>query len=259
MKPTASLREVEAERVVPWGSPAQYAWHVARYRFALSLARGNRVLDVGSGEGYGAALMAESAKHVVGVDYSPAAVEHARDRYEHPNLTFVEADVRSLPGPPESFDLVTCFEVLEHIDDHRALLDGIQRALVPGGTLLMSSPNAELERLHELVTGREHYAYHVNVLTAGGFEALLGHHFTDVMLYGQYARGNRLRFVLKLMDRYNLRHRLMRSRSLQIGVSQRVMGTPTEGSTSADDVEFSRLMVRQSPIVLARARLPKQF
>jgi hypothetical protein len=148
---------------------------------------------------------------------------------------------------------------LEHVEDHEALLAGIRRALVPGGTLLLSSPNDELERLHERVTGREHYEYHVNVLSHRALASLLGRHFEDVTLYGQFAKGNRVRFVLKLVDRYNLRHRLLRSRSLQVGVSQNLLGTPRDGAITSSDVEFSRLMVRQSPILLAQARLPRQI
>jgi SAM-dependent methyltransferase len=257
MKPTDSLRDIEEERVVPWGAPEQYAWHVARYQFASTWAKGHRVLDVGTGEGYGAALMANVAEHVTAVDYSPAAVEHARQQYGRPNLEFVQADVRELSTPPTSFDLVTCFEVLEHIDDHAALLDGLRSALAPGGRLLLSCPNAELERLHERATGREHYEYHVNVLSHTELRRRLQTYFGDVSLYGQYARGNRLRFALKLADRYNLRHRLLRSRRAQVGISKSVMGIPAEGRTAPSDILFSRLLVRQSPIILAHARLPR--
>jgi SAM-dependent methyltransferase len=257
MKPTDSLREIEEERVVPWGAPEPYAWHLSRYIFASKMAHDARVLDVGAGEGFGAALLAEVADHVVGVDYSPAAVEHARRQYDRSNLDFVQADVRELPTAPASFDLVTCFEVLEHIEDHTALLQGIRQALVTGGSLLLSAPNAELERLHERATGREHYEYHVNVLDHGDLRRLLLKHFGEVQLYGQYAKGNRLRFALKLADRYNLRHRILRSRRLQVGISQSVMGTAQEGTARPADFSFSRVMTRQSPIILAHARLPR--
>ncbi|HEV7808612.1 MAG TPA: class I SAM-dependent methyltransferase [Solirubrobacteraceae bacterium] len=256
MKPTDSLRDIEQERVVPWGSPQQYAWHEARYRFALSLARGARVLDVGSGEGYGPAILAAEAAHVVGVDYSPAAVEHARTKYVGNNLEFMETDVRRLAFPAGSFDLVTCFEVLEHIDDQAALLEGIRGGLVPAGTLLLSCPNAELENLYERVTGREHYAYHVNVVDYQALRQLLKQHFATVEFFGQFTRGNRLRMVLKMIDRYNIRHRIVRSRRLQAKIGARVMGTAYE-TGSPDDVQFSRLMAKQSPIVLARARCPR--
>jgi len=75
-KPDRSLRELDQERIVPWGDKRLFAWHLARYRFALQFLAQNRALDVGCGEGYGAMLMASHAREVVAVDYSPAAINH---------------------------------------------------------------------------------------------------------------------------------------------------------------------------------------
>ena len=55
--------------------------HLHRYFFAADLAEGKRVLDLGSGEGYGSAILAERAKSVLGVELDPEAVRHASARY----------------------------------------------------------------------------------------------------------------------------------------------------------------------------------
>ena len=81
----ASSLEFTGERMVPDAVDldSQCYWeHIYRYRFASQYARGQRVLDVACGEGYGsAALSAAGAVSVVGVDISPDTVQHARKKY----------------------------------------------------------------------------------------------------------------------------------------------------------------------------------
>jgi len=100
------LRET-GERLLPDDQRGKilHAEHLARYRFTAALARGRRVLDAASGEGYGTAMLAAaSASGVVGVDSAPEAVAHAREKY---GLDYREADVAELPFPDASFDLET--------------------------------------------------------------------------------------------------------------------------------------------------------
>ncbi|MBZ0253018.1 MAG: methyltransferase domain-containing protein, partial [Candidatus Methylomirabilis sp.] len=103
------------ERYVPDRGWAAIAYeHLARYLFSAGPAEGRRVLDVGSGEGYGARLLAETASEVVGVDVSEEAISHAAAKYAagRANLTYRRASATALPFPAASFDLVTCFEML---------------------------------------------------------------------------------------------------------------------------------------------------
>lgn len=119
------------------------AEHVARYTWAGALATGKRVLDAGCGTGYGSELLARSgAIDVVGIDIDAETVAAAGRAA--PQATFEVADVRELPAALGEFDLIVCFEVLEHLDDPTAALDRLAQALRPDGVLAVSSPNRDV-------------------------------------------------------------------------------------------------------------------
>jgi 2-polyprenyl-3-methyl-5-hydroxy-6-metoxy-1,4-benzoquinol methylase len=75
-----------------------------------------------------------------GADASAWMVERARERC--PGARFDVGTLESLELDAESFDVVTLFDVLEHLDDPRAALVRVKRWLRPGGLLVMSLPNA---------------------------------------------------------------------------------------------------------------------
>ena len=117
------------------------AEHIARYRWAASFCDGRRVLDAGCGAGYGAELLNQAgAASVVGIDTSTAALALARLAVTD-GVTCELGDVTALSHPDDSFDLVVCFEVIEHVADPERVLDELSRVLRPDGLLLLSSPN----------------------------------------------------------------------------------------------------------------------
>ncbi|MGV9825194.1 class I SAM-dependent methyltransferase [Gordonia sp. NPDC003429] len=129
------------ERTVP-GIPAENYWfrrHEIAYAAVADECAGRRVLEAGSGEGYGAAMLGAAGAHVTCVDYDPSAVEHTRRRY--PGLTVVQANLVDLPLPDGSVDVVVNFQVIEHLWDQARFVDECFRVLSPGGRLMMSTPN----------------------------------------------------------------------------------------------------------------------
>lgn len=175
--------EFTGERFTPECVREIWYEHMHRYAFAQPLAKGLRVLDAACGEGYGAALMADVASAVVGLDVSKETVVHARQRYgSRRNLSFDVADCTRLDHlPAASFDLITSFETLEHVEAQERMLDGFARLLKPDGVLLVSTPD---KRNYSDIPGTVN-PYHVRELYRDEFETLLGERFAAFRLFGQ--------------------------------------------------------------------------
>ncbi|MET8993640.1 glycosyltransferase [Amycolatopsis sp. NPDC004169] len=175
------LIEWTGERCVPWTDDLQVIYeHYHRYAFAARFAAGKRVLDLASGEGYGSALMARSATGVVGLELDPVTVEHARRAY--PGLRF---EVGSITDPSalegEEFDVITCFEAIEHVEEQDRLMELVRNRLAPGGVFLCSTPDTEVYS-HD--HGNEN-PYHVHELTGPAFRSLLSRSFAHVVVLRQ--------------------------------------------------------------------------
>ena len=136
------MAEFTGERLIPGEVDIDLLnEHMARYHFAVRLARGKRVLDAGCGAGYGSAELADVAESVTGIDIAPVAVEYARAHYPLPNLAFEEASCTQLPYADGAFDLIVAFEVIEHLENWRDFLQEVRRVLAPAGQVIVSTPN----------------------------------------------------------------------------------------------------------------------
>ena len=136
--------EFTGERVIPGQvDPDLWAEHISRYAFASRFAPGARVLDLGCGAGYGTAELAARARFAIGIDLAPEAIAHAKTAYPSANVSFVPASATGLPFRDRSFELVTAFEVIEHLTDWRTLLSEARRLLHADGVFLVSTPNKE--------------------------------------------------------------------------------------------------------------------
>jgi 2-polyprenyl-3-methyl-5-hydroxy-6-metoxy-1,4-benzoquinol methylase len=136
-------KQGHAERFVPDVHVGRLleAEHLSRYHWAATLAKGRRVLDAGCGTAYGSRLLVDrGATSVLGVDVAAGVLEAAAS--EMPSAVTLRAgDLREIPAADGTFDLVVCFEVIEHVPDPEAILDELVRVLAPDGLLLISSPN----------------------------------------------------------------------------------------------------------------------
>jgi ubiquinone/menaquinone biosynthesis C-methylase UbiE len=108
--------------------------HYRRYFFAQRFCKGKNVLDIACGAGYGAKILSEVAEKVVGVDRDRNAINYALKHYKAQNLSFVCASVEGFKIDEGKYDVIVCFETLEHLDDDKAFIDSL-----PVNTLVIFS------------------------------------------------------------------------------------------------------------------------
>ncbi|RIL07885.1 MAG: hypothetical protein DCC71_01400 [Proteobacteria bacterium] len=166
--------EGDAERFLPETHGALMTHeHVHRYALAASLLSGARVLDLGSGAGYGTRLLRAAGARVVPLDLDAAAVRRAEPG--------VRGSATALPFADGRFDAAVCFEMIEHVPEPERVVAEIARVVAADGVALISTPD------REIYTDRagNRNRYHLRELTRAEFAAMLARHFACVALYGQ--------------------------------------------------------------------------
>jgi ubiquinone/menaquinone biosynthesis C-methylase UbiE len=98
---------------------------------------GGRVLDIGCGSGWSSLLLSEAGFDVTGIDVTATAFEVQ----ESDRLHLRQGDAMSIPFADASFDVVTGYQMLEHVPDPRSALGEFARVLRPGGTVCVVGPN----------------------------------------------------------------------------------------------------------------------
>lgn len=157
--------------------------HLHRYAIAKDICKGKIVLDIASGEGYGSAFIASTAKQVTGVDLDKYAVEDAVAKYKLPNLSFKQGSATAIPLENNSVEIVISFETLEHHDMHEEMMVEVKRVLKDGGLLVISTPD-------KLVySDKKNYSnkFHVKELYEKEFKALIQKHFKYSSFFKQRA------------------------------------------------------------------------
>ena len=150
----------------------------ARLAIARKVGAGQRVLEVGCGDGTTSRLLAEQGNRVRSIDVSQVALQAASQHAEGSSLdlTYEHGDGRKLQFADNSFDYVVSEHLVEHLslEDMRAHLAEVRRVLRPGGSYIISTPS-------RLWNGRRSVGFHLNVYTleelcstvrAAGFRAI---------------------------------------------------------------------------------------
>lgn len=138
--------------------------------------KASSILDVGCGEGFTLKKLEEKkiGKRNEGIDYSEDAIKIGKKIY--PKLALKRGDVYQLEYKDNSFDLILCTEVLEHLEDPVKAVNEIKR--VAGKYIAFSVPNEPLFIMANFMRGKYlknlgNHPEHINHWTAPGFEKFL--------------------------------------------------------------------------------------
>jgi SAM-dependent methyltransferase len=172
---------MSAEYLVDAGPSPWAAIHRARYSFASALGVSGVVLDIACGSGYGSELLvAGGARVVVGMDRDGRALELASSR-----CAAVRGDALDLPFDSGVVDTVVTLETIEHLEDRVRFLGELRRVLRPGGTLILSTPNALYTKPQN---GRPRNPYHIHEYESDELQHEVERFFDVQHVYGQTFR-----------------------------------------------------------------------
>ena len=153
--------------------PMEVPVQVAAYQLAVRkyIQSEDRVLDIGFGLGYGMKIMAERAEQLTGIEIDRRAVSRGKKLVkEVPQIIAVKHyDGRTIPYDDNSFDVVTCVDVLEHVPDYVALLQEMVR--VSSRVVFVSTPNRRPE--YTRPNGRPKNRWHLREWSFQELDAIL--------------------------------------------------------------------------------------
>ena len=124
-----------------WLHTVRRDWINSALRSCASHTESTRSIEIGPGAGGYLPLLSELSRRVTAADIELEYLEHARTvTADLKNLDFVTDDITRSQLPEGVFDLVLCTEVIEHIADSQAALNGLKKLLSPDGRLVLSTP-----------------------------------------------------------------------------------------------------------------------
>lgn len=179
---------MESDLIIP--GVRVYSWHyrvhLAKYVFASGFVKGKEVLDVGCGVGYGSSyLLLKGAKRVIGVDASQEAIKLAKANFERTGLEFASSDATALPFKENTFDIVTCIGMIDHVDNPERVVSESWKTLRPGGYFLCGAINREFISWTWLNKPLD--PMHKTEFTPAELSQLVGKYFSGIQLYGSTA------------------------------------------------------------------------
>lgn len=201
-----------AERVSQKDQSDNYVFQrsLLAYLEAAKLVSG-RVLEIGTGSGYGVEIIAPHTAEFVTVDKYQSGLEQ-EPTGQKGNITFLQMKVPPLKDiPADSFDFVITFQVIEHIPEDEFFLKEIHRVLKSGGKLIVTTPNKKMSLTRN--------PWHVREYSIGELERLLLNRFTNVQTLGvfgnaaildYYERNKQAVKKVTRFDIFDLQHRLPR-------------------------------------------------
>ena len=119
-----------------------------------------KILDVGCGGGIFSEALAETAKHVTGLDLGEESLQVAREHAADNNISnieYVKTTVESYAVSSSSrFDVISCMEMLEHVPEPESIIQSCRQLLKPGGSLFLSTLNRHPLAYCKAILAAEH-------------------------------------------------------------------------------------------------------
>lgn len=112
-------------------------WSYPRVGLIKGFTNGKRLLDIGCGKGEFLDAAAKCGFDATGIDISSKSVAASRAK----GRDVRQGTAETAPVMPESFDIATFWDVLEHVPDPRTFLSTVRKMLIPGGIIAFSMPD----------------------------------------------------------------------------------------------------------------------
>jgi len=178
------------ERLVIGESPKRIENdHLARYFFASKYTKGCNVLDAACGAGYGSLIIATigNAINVDAIDMDKESIHFANKNYNCKKIYFEISNLLNW-NKINYYDVVICFETIEHISEYIKCLKVLYSNLKKGGKLIISSPNREVTSPNTSLLDKPKNIYHCQEFKIQELKQLLnkqGFTISENNIYGQ--------------------------------------------------------------------------
>ncbi|KKR81589.1 MAG: hypothetical protein UU73_C0001G0135 [Candidatus Daviesbacteria bacterium GW2011_GWA1_41_61] len=125
----------------------QWIWHTSKIKAFKQIVQQKKfikILDVGCSGGFMTSKVAEifPRSQVFAIDAYPDAINYAKSRFPH--INFQVADAHHLPFPEDSFDLIICYETIEHVLNPQKILQQMRRVVKKNGTVIVAMDSGNL-------------------------------------------------------------------------------------------------------------------
>ena len=159
----------ECDRRSPYFNPPL----LARYSMVLTRAQGIRALDVGAGDGYLTARLAEKCESVIGLEYEAAGVAVANKMLADISNAFVQhGSAYEMPFEDGSFDVITMADVIEHLDAPEQAVLEMARVAAPGSVNYVTTPQWRPDRVWDKRHVKEYTPSELKQLMEVGFNSV---------------------------------------------------------------------------------------
>lgn len=146
---------------------------VARYGMVLDRACGARALDVGAGDGYLTARLAETCGNVIGLEYECAGVAAANKMLvDISNARVQQGSAYEMPFEDDIFDVITMADVIEHLDAPEQAVLEMARVAAPGSTTYVTTPQWRTDRVWDKRHVKEYTPSELMQLMEVGFNSI---------------------------------------------------------------------------------------